>query len=216
MIKRVKKGFTANYNGEVIKPGEVMVPFEFTEDDAENIANPDCIKTVKQAGRTFKVVYKAVPSEWEKVAKSAFNLVQNEALGHYNIPNSVSMDAMMDEYELDIGSTPSAEDISMATEDLNETLKTFVELMHTLIEKSAKIGYAVLLMHIGVKGGEFYGKMKLSRNPANLVQQQAESILHGGLAHLDVNDIKCYKNQYDTEYRAEAYKLLEKIVKMYK
>lgn len=45
MTKRVK-GFAANYNGEVIRPDEVMVPFEFTEVGAENITNPDCIKTV--------------------------------------------------------------------------------------------------------------------------------------------------------------------------
>ncbi|MFD1403717.1 hypothetical protein [Robinsoniella peoriensis] len=215
MTKRVK-GFAANYNGEVIRPDEVMVPFEFTEEGAENITNPDCIKTVKQAGRTFKVVYKAVPCEWEKAAKSAFNLVQNEQLGHYDIPNAVSMDGLMDEYELELGSTPSVEDTFMADEDMKETLNTFVELVHTLIEKSAKIGYAVLLMHTGVKGEEFYGKMKLSRNPANLVQQQAESILRGGLANINVSDLKGYKNQYEEEYRAEAYKLLDEIVKMYR
>lgn len=216
MANRVKNGFKANYNGEAIRPDEVMVPFEYTDGDAENITNPDCIKTVKQAGRTFKVVYKAVPCEWEKAAKSAFNLVQNEQLGHYDIPNSVSMDGVKDEYELELGSTSSVEDAFMAEEDLNETLKTFVELMKTLIEKSAKIGYAVLLMHTGVKGEEFYGKMKLSRNPANLVQQQAESILRGGLAHLDVSDLKGYKNRYEDEYRVEAYKLLEEIMKMYR
>lgn len=215
MTKRVK-GFAANYNGEVIRPDEVMVPFEFTEEGAENTTNPDCIKTVKQAGRTFKVVYKAVPCEWEKVAKSAFNLVQNEALGHYDIPNSVSIDGVKDEYELELGSTPSVEDTVLAAEDLNETLKTFVELMQTLIDKSAKIGYAVLLMHTGVKGEEFYGRMKLSRNPANLLQQQAQSILRGGLANINVSDLKGYKNQYEEEYRAEAYKLLDEIVKMYR
>lgn len=215
MTKRVQKGFLANYNGEAIKPGEVMVPFEFTEDDAENITNPHCIKTVKMAGRNFKVVYKAVPSEWETDAKSAFNLVQNEALGHYDIPNSVSMDGVKDEYELELGKTPSVEDTVLADEDMKETLNTFVELMQALIEKSAKIGYAVLLMHTGVKGEEFYGKMKLSRNPANLVQQQAETILKGGLAHLDVSNLKGYKNQYEEEYRTEAYKLLDEIVRMY-
>lgn len=215
MTKRVK-GFAANYNGEVIRPDEVMVPFEFTEEGAENITNPDCIKTVKQAGRTFKVVYKAVPCEWEMVAKSAFNLVQNEQLGHYDIPNSVSIDGVKDEYELELGSTPSVEDTVLAAEDLNETLKTFVELMQTLIDKSAKIGYAVLLMHTGVKGEEFYGRMKLSRNPANLLQQQAQSILRGGLANINVSDLKGYKNQYEEEYRAEAYKLLDEIVKMYR
>lgn len=215
MTKRVK-GFAANYNGEVIRPDEVMVPFEFTEVGAENITNPDCIKTVKQAGRTFKVIYKAVPQEWEKDAKSAFNLVQNEALGHYDVPNSVSMDGLMDDYELELGRTPSVEDTVMEEEDMKETLNTFVELVHTVIEKSAKIGYAVLLMHTGVKGEEFYGRMKLSRNPANLLQQQAQSILRGGLANIDINDLKGYRNQYEEEYRAEAYKLLDEIVKMYR
>lgn len=216
MTKRVKKAFTTNYNGEVIRPEEVMIPFEFTENDAENCINAECIKTVKQGGRTFKVVYKAVPEEWAKVGTSALNLIQNEALGHYDVPNSVSMDAVRDEYELEIGETESAEDIFLAAQDRDETLNTFIELMHTLIEKSAKIGYAVLLMHTGIKGEEFYGKMKLTHNPANLIQQQAEGILHGGLANLDVNSIRCYKSQYEEEYRTEAYKLLDQIIKMYR
>lgn len=215
MTKRVK-GFTANYNGEAIKPNEVMVPFEYTDGDAENCTNTECIKTVKMGGRNFKVIYKAVPQEWEKDAKSAFNLVQNEALGHYDVPNSVSMDGLMDEYELELGRTPSVEDTVIEEEYMKETLNTFVELMQMLIKKSAKIGYAVLLMHTGVKGEEFYGKMKLSRNPANLVQKQAETILRSGLAHFNVSDLKGYKNQHDAEYRAEAYKLLDEIVKMYR
>lgn len=215
MTKRVK-GFTTNYNGEEIKPNEVMVPFEYTDGDAENCTNTECIKTVKMGGRNFKVIYKAVPCEWEKATKSAFNLVQNEQLGHYDIPHSVSMDGLMDEYELELGSTPSVEDTFMVDEDMEETLNTFVELVYTLIEKSAKIGYAVLLMHTGVKGEEFYGRMKLSRNPANLLQQQAQSILRGGLANINVSDLKGYKNQYEEEYRSEAYKLLDEIVKMYK
>jgi len=216
MKKRVKKAFTANYNGEDFRLGEVMIPFEFTESDAVNCTNAECIKTVKQGGRTFKVVYKAVPEKWAKVGTSALNLIQNEALGHYDVPNSVSMDEVRDEYGLEIGETESAEDIFMAAQDRDETLNTFIELMHILIEKSAKIGYAVLLMHTGVKGEEFYGKMKLSHNPANLVQQQAEGILHGGLANLDVNNIRCYKSRYEEEYRTEAYKLLNQIIKMYR
>lgn len=215
MTKTVK-GFTRNYNGEVIKSGEVMIPFEYTELDAENCTNAECIKTVKQAGRNFKVIYKAVPEEWAKKGKSALNLIQNEVLGHYDVPNSVSMDGLQDDYELELAEIPSAEAIVMVAEDLDETLNTFVELMGTLIEKSAKIGYAVLLMHTGVKGEEFYGKMKLSHNPSNLVQKQAESILHGGLAHIDVSTIKCYKSQLEDEYRTEAYRLLEEIVKMYR
>lgn len=215
MKKRVK-GFTANYNSEEIKDGEVMIPFEYTDGDAENCTNPECIKTIKQGGRSFKVIYKAVPEEWAKAGKSAFNLVQNEALGHYDIPNSVSMDSMKDEYDLDLDEVQSAESVVMEKIDRDETLKTFIELMHTLIEKSAKIGYAVLLMHTGIKGEEFYGRMKLSRNPANLVQQQAMGILSNGLVNLDVEGIRGYKNQFEEEYRTEAYKLLDEIVKMYR
>lgn len=71
MAKIDKKGFKVNYNGEEIKPGEVMIPFEYTEGDAENCINPECIKTVRQGGRCFKVIYKAVPEEWAKEGKSA-------------------------------------------------------------------------------------------------------------------------------------------------
>lgn len=215
MEKREKK-FTANYNGEEIRPGEVMIPFEYTDLDAETCTNPECIKTVRQGGKYFKVIYKAVPEEWAKAGKAAFNLVQNEELGHYDIPNSVSMDAVKDEYDLDLDEAPSAEAVLIAKEDRDETLNTFIELMHTLIEKSAKIGYAVLLMHTGVKGEEFYSKMKLSHNPANQVQKQAEGILRGGLVNLDVNTLRCYKNKFEDEYHREAYKLLDQIVKMYR
>lgn len=215
MTNTGKKGFTVNYNGEAIKPGEVMIPFPYADGDAENCINPECVKTVKQGGRCFKVIYKAVPEKWAKVGTSALNLIQNEALGHYDVPNSVSMDAMRDEFELELDKAPSAEAVVLEKENLDETLNTFVELMQRVIEKSAKIGYAVLLMHTGIKGEEFYGRMKLSHNPANLVQRQAEGILRGGLTHFDVNSIRCYKSQHEEEYRKEAYKLLNQIVQMY-
>ena len=77
---------------------------------------------------------------WEKDARAAFNLYQNEELGHYAVPNSVSRDAMEDEYELEIVSAPSAEDIMMAVENTKDTINTFVELVSRVIEKSPKIG----------------------------------------------------------------------------
>ena len=217
MTKRVKR-FTVNYNGEAIKPGEVMVPFEYTEGNVANCTNTECIKTIKlgQTGRSFKVVYKAVPEEWAKDAKAAFNLVENETLGYYAISNSVSMDSAKDEYNLDLVSVQSAEAAVMEEYDRDETLNTFIELMNTLIQKSAKIAYAVLLLHTGIKGEAFYDRMTLSRHPANLVRQQAKDILCKGLANLDVASLRGYKNQFEEEYRAEAYKLLDQIIKMYK
>lgn len=132
----------------------------------------------------------------------------------YAVPNSVSRDAMEDEYELEIVSAPSAEDIMMAVENTKDTINTFVELVSRVIEKSPKIGYAVLLLHTGVKGAEFYDKMRLSSFPGNRVRQEAEEILKGGLANFDVESYKGYKSKFNDIYREEAYALLNVIIEM--
>lgn len=44
------------------------------------------------------MIYKAVSECWAKVARSALNLVENEELGHYDIPNSISMDKLFDKF----------------------------------------------------------------------------------------------------------------------
>ena len=64
------KTFTRNYNGEPIKANEVMVPFEYTELDAETVTNPECISTIKVGGKAFRVIYKAVDQAWEKDARA--------------------------------------------------------------------------------------------------------------------------------------------------
>ena len=56
MAKKVVKAFTKNYNGEALKAGEKMIAFEYTELDAENCTNTECIKTIRKAGRSFKVI----------------------------------------------------------------------------------------------------------------------------------------------------------------
>ena len=43
----------------------------------------------------------------------------------------------------------SRRDAFMEKENLDETAASFVDLATTLIEKSPKIGYAVLLLHMG-------------------------------------------------------------------
>ena len=208
------KSFTRNYNGEPIKTNEVMVPFEYTELDAKTVTNPECISSITVGKKTFKVIYKAVDQAWEKDAKAAFNLYQNEELGHYVVPNSVSRDAMENEYELDLVLVPSAEDIIMAAESAKETINTFVDLVSKVIEKSPKIGYAVLLLHAGVKGAEFYDKMRLSSFLGNRVRQEAEKILKGGLANFDVESYKGYNSKFDDIYKEEAYALLNVIIEM--
>ena len=208
-----KKDFTANYNGEAIKPGEVMIPFEYTDLDAEICINPECVKTLTVGGRKFKVIYKAVPEQWAKVGTSALNLVQNETLGHYDIPGGVSMDEMMDEYELALAAEPSAEEQMITADGFRDNMDMFVTLMNKLIEKSPKIGYAVLLIFSGSKGQDFADKLHLKHDGANKVRREASELLTLGLINMDLNTVSCRRNDHTEEYRKEAYALLEQILK---
>ena len=210
---RVKE-FTSNYNGEPIKPDEVMVPFPCTKLDAENCVNRECISSIQRGGRRFPVIYKAVSKEWAKEARSALGLVVNEELGHYRVPNSVSLDAQSDEFNMELGTSPSAEDDALGDDepDLDSALSVFADLMKSLISKSPKIGYAVLLFHLKIKGKEFYKRMRLTRAPANRVRQQAELIWDSGLKEFDISSLKCYKSPHDDTYRREALELLNHII----
>ncbi len=65
---------THNYNGKPLVPGEVLVLTPYDEDDVrENCTNPQSIVTVHMGGQFFKTVLKAVPIEFETIAKSQFN-----------------------------------------------------------------------------------------------------------------------------------------------
>ncbi len=212
----MRQAFTKNYNGETIKANEVMVPFEYTDLEAEQVINLECIRTLKQGGKTFKVIYKAVDEKWAKTATSALNLIQNEELGHYAVPNSVSMNKVEDDYELNLASTPSAEDLLMEQEETKEILHTFVELITSVIEKAPKIGYAILLVQSNVKGAEFYAKMRLTGTPGNRVRQEADSILKDGLANFDLKGYKGYKSKYNDVYKEEALVLLKNMIKNFR
>lgn len=209
-----ERRFKANYNGEPIKENEVMVPFEYSELDAEaNCVNKDCIRTITLGGKKFRVIYKAVPVEWAKKAVSALSLVENEELGHYFKKGSVSMDAVRDEYEFELGATRSVEAEIMEKVELDEAAHTFADLVRRLVEKSPKIGYAVLLLNTDIRGEEFHSKMLLTHQPANRIRQQAADILEEGLANFDLSSIKCYKSRNDEYYREQAHKLLDDIMR---
>lgn len=205
-----------NYNGEPLKAGEVLVAHEYDPLFAEaNVTNPECVRTIRKAGRNFKVLYKAVPEEWAPVAKSQFNLVQNEQFGHYDIPNSTSMDAVEDDYDLSLASTPSAEEQIIGKEDAYETAAGFKERMQRIIKQSPKHGFAMLLVCQQVNGAEFAEKIRLKRNQANEVLREAKELLYKILKHIEVGDIKAYKSKNADYYREEAEKLLELILSIY-
>lgn len=205
-----------NYNGEPLKDGEVLVAHEYDPLFAEaNVTNPECIRTIRKAGRNFKVLYKAIPEEWAPAAKSQFNLVQNEQLGHYDIPNSTSMDAVENDYDLSLASAPSAEEQVIGKEVADEAAAGFKERMKRIIKQSPKHGFAMLLVCQQVNGTEFAERIRLKRNQANEVLREAKELLYKILKHIEVGDIKAYRSKNTDYYREEAEKLLELILSIY-
>lgn len=215
MTKRVNK-ITRNYNNEPLKPGEVLVPTMYDAAFVKaNCTNPDCIKTITIAGRNFKVLYVAVPESVAKAAHSSFNLTLNEQLGHYAVPNSVSIDQLADDYDLDLAIVPSLEDMMIEQENKAETAAMFADLVHHIIDRSPKHGLAALLLLNNVKGAEFHEKMHLGHDAANTVRKQSEEFLKAGLANLNMDEFHVKHSKHSDYYREEAYRLLDALLKMY-
>ena len=187
MTKRVNK-ITRNYNNEPLKPGEVLVPTMYDAAFAKaNCANPDCIKTITVAGRNFKVLYTAVPEAIAKAARSSFNLALNEQLGHYAVPNSVSIDQLADDYDLDPATVLSPEDMMIEQENKAETAAMFSDLVHHLIDRSPKHGLAALLLLNDVKEDNPFRDIiiKLSKNKNRIAR--ADAVVKEALAYQHIN-----------------------------
>lgn len=76
-----KKNVTVNYNGEPLKADEVLVFTPYDEEDVKNnVTNKESVVTITKAGKSVKAVLKAVPKEFETVAKAQFNSWQRELL----------------------------------------------------------------------------------------------------------------------------------------
>lgn len=146
---------------------------------------------------------------------SSFNLALNEQLGHYAVPNSVSVDHLVDDYDLDLATVPSPEDMIMEHESKTETATMFADLVHHLIERSPKHGLAALLLLNDVKGTEFHEKMHLGHDAANTVRKQSADLLKAGLANINMDEIHVRKSKHSNYYRTEAYRLLDALLKLY-
>lgn len=213
-----KKDFLRNYNGDAIQDGQVMVPFEYMETEANNYTNAECIKSFEVGGKNYKVVYKAVDEEWAKDANSALNLHQNEVLGHYAVPNSVSRDEMEDQYELALGEAPSAEDRLLQAEELSETQQAVVRTAQRLMERSPKHGLAFLLMGLGIKGDQFAQEMKMSKPGANYVRDQIKGLAPNRIdsfTQIDIEGLKASKSANADYYREAATRYLKILVDLY-
>ena len=76
-----KKNVTVNYNGEPLTADEVLVFTPYDEEDVkDNVTNKESVVTITKAGKSVKAVLKAVPKEFEAVAKAQFNSWQREQL----------------------------------------------------------------------------------------------------------------------------------------
>ena len=214
-----KHTITANYNGDALKPGQVLIPVEYNELFVNtNCTNKDSIKTIYTGGRSFKVMYMAVDSKWEKVAKAQFNSIQHEQLGHYSISNSISLDALEKEYELILSNSPAADTNILEKEYSTEIKKRVRAKIESLIQISPKHGYALILMGLGVKSNEFAQKLYLQPSAAYRIRQQVQNLAKDHI--YDFNELcltncsfySSSKNQY---YIEEAYKALELLLDMY-
>ena len=212
----MKKSNKLSYDYSSLKPNEVLVPFPYDEVFAKtNITNPDCIGYVTMCGKRFKVMYLPVDKKYEKVAKSSLNLVENEALGHSRVPNSVSMDSLQDDYELNLVTTPSPDEISAKKEQYQEALDKLVAILKSIIEKSPKHGLATLLRMFEVKGKEFQEELNLGHDAANTVRKQVDEYLAQGLGNIDIDGIKSRKSKNNDLYKEKAYRILDELIDMY-
>ena len=206
MAKRKKKNVTVNYNGEPLKPNEVLV---LSHQDSlfirTNVTNPDSIVTVTIAGVPFKAVLMAVDRKFKKIAKAQFNSWQNEEMGH--LGRRMKDESIEDRQERDLperGQTRSAEDEVIEKENL---LEKFAELLKV----DPQSAYAAMLKAYGVTGTEFGVKMKLKHNASNKAQNKMMSLLEALVADQEV-DIRANKTNKTEYYLKVAEELLAEII----
>ncbi len=120
----------------------------------------------------------------------------------------ISLDEAKDEYDLDLGSSPSTEDECLPP----DAYYLLQDLIKPLLGKSPKHALAFLLKATGVDGKEFADKMKLGHDAANTVRKEAERILEAGIANYDVDSLKANKSKNEDYYIEAAYDILDRLM----
>lgn len=198
-----------NYNGEPLTPGEKLVPI--IQDAlyiAENVTNRDSLTYVGFNGNLIRAVLTAIPEEATREAYSQRNYSINEAMNKYWEKGCISLDEVKDDYGLDLGSSPSAEDECLPP----DAYYMLQDLIKPLLKKSPKHALTFLLKVIGVDGKEFADKMKLGHDAANTVRKEVERILEAGIANYDVDSLKANKSKNEDYYVETAYAILDRLM----
>lgn len=81
------------------------------------------------------------------------------------------MDSLQDDYELNLATTPSPDEISAKNEQLQEILDKLVALLMLQSEKSPKHGLATLLRMFEVRGKEFQEELNLGHDATNTARK---------------------------------------------
>lgn len=222
------KKIDRNYDGNPITPEQVVVPFMYDSFFAENCVNPDCIGKRTIAGHSFKVIYAAVNKEWEKDATSQFNLLVNEALGHYSrIPAALkkelekkdrSQNPFVKRAEDESESAPAADAALLKQEEIKSEKERILKTFEAFLDKAPKHAYAAILMALGIKGKEFADSLRLGHDAANTVRKQVESLAPDSVYNinqLNFEQLKVRNSKNDRYYIEQAGKALDLLIDMY-
>ena len=220
------KKIDRNYDGNPITPEQVVVPFMYDSFFAENCVNPDCIGKRTIAGHSFKVIYAAVNKEWEKDATSQFNLLVNEALGHYGrIPAALKKELekkdrpqnpFVKRAEDESESAPAADAALLKQEEIKSEKERILKTFEAFLDKAPKHAYAAILMALGIKGKEFADSLRLGH--ANTVRKQVESLAPENVEsvnQINFDQLKVRNSKNGRYYIEQAGKALDLFIDMY-
>ena len=215
-IKREAGVCPLNYNGEALRPGEVLVrsPYE-ARLDRDSVTNRASLVTVSLAGRRVPAVLRAVPAEFAPVARAQFNSWQRDFLPKQE---KLSLDHVLEAHGLDLTDAPAADDGSEEACALTEARQRLRETAAALLERSPRHCLALLLMGLGYKGAAFAGRMRLKHDAASRVRRQILALAPdriSSLAELDLEGLHVNRTGDTDYYRAEAEKALEELLRLY-
>ena len=169
--KKVKQ-LLLNYNGEPIPAGYVMVPTIPDDLDIEsNVINKSCIITLPIPGTTMstRAVLKAVPKSEETAYRQQYNSWQNDQLGHFTQKNTVSSDAVKDEFGIERGTNVTPESLVVGKDNA-------LAAAHRLMDEAPCLAVGVYFKLIGITGEKFMKAMRVEKSRSATIQQNLEDI----------------------------------------
>lgn len=169
--KKVKQ-LLKNYNGEAIPAGYVMVPTIPDDLDIKcNVTNAECIITLPIPGTDMstRAVLKAVPQSEETAYRQQYNSWQNDQLGHFSQANTVSSNAVQDEYGIERGTNITPESLVVGKDNA-------LKAAQRLIDEAPSLAVGMYFKLNGINGEAFMKAMRVEKSRSAVIQQNLEDI----------------------------------------